>query len=199
MCHSGTHSGPLFLSQARSASVFFSVGFVSKGIRERRVFVQSKHELQHSWASHELSSLKINAKTWRSANGPEKSFALAKISWKFLPLCRKKVNLGDSCFFFFVWFSCQFTRIFDLYVATLYTFTWCHCSWLFRCSCSWLFWCSRGWLLWCSCGWLFWSSCGWLLWCSCSWLLWCCCAWLFWCSCGWYNCEPSENNALKYC
>ena len=92
-CHSPalTHRDSLL-----SSSIFFSVSFVLKRVKERRAFVQSTHELQHLRIDHKLCSLKADAidKTIRKAStDPEKQASfLEDIS----PLSRKTSTLEKT-------------------------------------------------------------------------------------------------------
>ena len=93
-CHSsGTHS---FSDSLLSSSIFFSVSFILKRVKERRPFVQSTHELQHLWIDHKLCSLKADAihKTIRKAStDPEKQ---ANFLGDFSPLSRKTSTLEKT-------------------------------------------------------------------------------------------------------
>ena len=90
-CHSsGTHS---LSDSLLSSSIFFSVSFVLKRVKEKRAFVQSTHELQRLWIDHKLCSLKADAidKTIRKAStDPEKQ---ANFLEDFSPLSRKTSTL----------------------------------------------------------------------------------------------------------
>ena len=90
-CHpSGAHALSDFLL---SSSIFFSVSFILKRVKERRAFVQSTHELQPLWIDHKLCSLKADAieKTIRKVStDPEKQ---ANFLEDFSPLSRKKHRL----------------------------------------------------------------------------------------------------------
>ena len=92
-CHSPalTHSVTLL-----SSSIFFSVSFVLKRVKEGRAFVQSTHELQRLSIDHKLCSLKANAinKTIRKAStDPEKQ---ANFLEDFSPLSRKTSTLEKT-------------------------------------------------------------------------------------------------------
>ena len=89
-CHSsGTHS---LSDSLLSSSIFFSVSFILKRVKERKAFVQSTHELQPLWIDHKLCSLKADAidKTIRKdSTDPEKQADFSEI----LALCQEKHRL----------------------------------------------------------------------------------------------------------
>ena len=93
-CHSfGTHSlsDPLLLS-----SIFFSLSFILKRVKQRRAFVQSTHELQPLWIDHKLCSLKADAidkTTGKASTGPEKQ---ANFLEDFRPFSRKTSTLEKA-------------------------------------------------------------------------------------------------------
>ena len=69
---SGTHSHS---DSLLSSSIFLSVSFILKRVKERRAFVQSTHKLQPLWTDHKLCSLKADAidKTIsKASSNPEK-------------------------------------------------------------------------------------------------------------------------------
>ena len=93
-CHSsGTYSRS---DSLLSSSIFFSVSFVSKRVKERRAFVQSAHELQRLWIDHKLCSLKADAidKTiCKASTDPEKQENFLE---DFSPLSRKTSTLEKT-------------------------------------------------------------------------------------------------------
>ena len=93
-CHSsGTHS---LSDSLLSSSIFFSVSFVLKRVKERRAFVQSTHELQRLRIDHKLCSLKADTidKTIRKAStDPEKQ---ANFLEDLSPLSRKTSTLEKT-------------------------------------------------------------------------------------------------------
>ena len=79
-----------------SSSIFFSVSFVLKRVKERRAFVQSTHELQRLWIDHKLCSLKADAidKTiCKASTDPEKQPNFLE---DFSPLSRKTSTLEKT-------------------------------------------------------------------------------------------------------
>ena len=87
-----THTLPL-PSQIRAVSTFLLVWFVSKGVRESRGFVESKHKLQRYWVNNKLSSLSIDASTCmaicKHSDWSEKSFP-RQTNFENISLSRKR-------------------------------------------------------------------------------------------------------------
>ena len=80
-CHSsGTHS---LSDSLLSSSIFFSLSFILKRIKERRAFVQSMHELQPLWIDHKLCSLKADAIDKDDPQGLHRHRETSKLSWRF--------------------------------------------------------------------------------------------------------------------